>query len=114
MRISDWSSDVCSSDLRRPRRCGSGTARQVQVLRSRGPGPPLSGVHAWLPTRFRGALSSEPTPSATAARSEARRVGKECVRTCRSRWSQYHKKKKHIISSTLYDLVTDDSTTTTT
>src|SRR3546814_20250034 len=28
------------------------------------------------------------------ARSEERRLGKECVRTCRSRWSPYHKKKK--------------------
>src|SRR3546814_11431416 len=28
------------------------------------------------------------------ARSEERRVGTECVSTCRSRWSQYHKKKK--------------------
>src|SRR3546814_12189303 len=28
-------------------------------------------------------------------RSEARRVGKECVSTCRSRWSPYHYKKKH-------------------
>src|SRR3546814_20784232 len=28
-------------------------------------------------------------------RSEERRVGKECVRTCRSRWSPYHQKKKH-------------------
>src|SRR3546814_21109744 len=28
-------------------------------------------------------------------RSEARRVGKECVSTCRSRWSPYHSKKKH-------------------
>src|SRR3546814_14546075 len=28
------------------------------------------------------------------ARSEERRVGKECVRTCRSRWSPYHQKKK--------------------
>src|SRR3546814_18334943 len=27
------------------------------------------------------------------ARSEERRVGQECVRTCRSRWSQYHEKK---------------------
>src|SRR3546814_11770092 len=27
--------------------------------------------------------------------SEERRVGKECVSTCRSRWSPYHKKKKH-------------------
>src|SRR3546814_20793508 len=29
------------------------------------------------------------------ARSEERRVGKECGSTCRSRWSQYHQKKKH-------------------
>src|SRR3546814_13637582 len=28
------------------------------------------------------------------SRSEERRVGKECVSTCRSRWAQYHKKKK--------------------
>src|SRR3546814_11648397 len=31
-----------------------------------------------------------PTPERTAARSEERRVGKECVSTCRSRWSPYH------------------------
>src|SRR3546814_13802188 len=30
-------------------------------------------------------------------RSEERRVGKECVSTCRSRWSPYHYKKKHTI-----------------
>src|SRR3546814_16433384 len=30
-----------------------------------------------------------------ARRSEERRVGKECVSTCRSRWSPYHKKKKN-------------------
>src|SRR3546814_12834264 len=30
----------------------------------------------------------------TQIRSEERRVGKECVSTCRSRWSPYHKKKK--------------------
>src|SRR3546814_15560279 len=29
------------------------------------------------------------------ARSEERRVGKECVRTCRSRWSPFHSTKKH-------------------
>src|SRR3546814_15556076 len=28
-------------------------------------------------------------------RSEERRVGKECVSTCRSRWSRYHEKKKN-------------------
>src|SRR3546814_11560299 len=31
---------------------------------------------------------------AASLRSEERRVGKECVSTCRSRWSPYHKKKK--------------------
>src|SRR3546814_19582259 len=36
--------------------------------------------------------SAETTPHL--ARSEERRVGKECVSTCRSRWSPYHKKKK--------------------
>src|SRR3546814_20827179 len=33
-------------------------------------------------------------PRARKGRSEERRVGKECVSTCRSRWSPYHKKKK--------------------
>src|SRR3546814_20842350 len=33
---------------------------------------------------------------AAQGRSEERRVGKECVSTCRSRWSPYHYKKKHI------------------
>src|SRR3546814_13775616 len=33
----------------------------------------------------------------TALRSEERRVGKECVSTCRSRWSPYHSKKKYQI-----------------
>src|SRR3546814_18128173 len=32
-------------------------------------------------------------------RSEERRVGKECVSTCKSRWSPYHKKKKTIINT---------------
>src|SRR3546814_21037279 len=31
-------------------------------------------------------------------RSDERRVGKECVSTCRSRWSPYHKKNKKIIT----------------
>ena len=30
------------------------------------------------------------TPKESAARSEERRVGKECLRLCRSRWSPYH------------------------
>src|SRR3546814_9974936 len=61
MRISDWSSDVCSSDLASAAspRCGSSS----------------------IPTA---PLRSGST------RSEERRVGKECVSTCRSRWSPYH------------------------
>src|SRR3546814_12351924 len=34
-------------------------------------------------------------------RSEERRVGKECVRTCRSRWSPYHYKKKNTNAITI-------------
>src|SRR3546814_55306 len=36
-----------------------------------------------------------------AGRSEERRVGKECVRTCRSRWSPYHEKKKKTFAEIL-------------
>src|SRR3546814_17988541 len=81
MRISDWSSDVCSSDLRRPRdrrgaswspcRCPGGSARCP-----RGAPPPR-----------------RPATTRPHERSEERRVGKECVSTCRSRWSPYHYKK---------------------
>src|SRR3546814_1863204 len=60
MRISDWSSDVCSSDL--------------VELHSLTPLPRGAG----------------PRRSELSTRSEERRVGKECVSTCRSRWSPYH------------------------
>src|SRR3546814_4488984 len=73
MRISDWSSDVCSSDL------------TLQALIHSGPilgiGSDMSAIHpgsANIPTGL------------SKARSEERRVGKECVSTCRSRWSPYH------------------------
>src|SRR3546814_11824756 len=39
-------------------------------------------------------LGDETGLLAARARSEARRVGKECVSTCRSRWSAYHENKK--------------------
>src|SRR3546814_15625111 len=101
MRISDWSSDVCSSDLMSqalkeiadalglgliyktsfdkanrtsidsPRGVGMDTALPVfQEVREKTGCPVLTVVH-------------EP-------RSEERRVGKECVSTCRFRWSPYH------------------------
>src|SRR3546814_12545420 len=48
---------------------------------------------------YAGVLASlapvENNPRYRFVRSEERRVGKECVSTCRSRWSQYHKKKKN-------------------
>src|SRR3546814_1101954 len=83
MRISDWSSDVCSSDLCersrerwKPRACNSAGRRR-------------GGCHSGLVRCGR-----EPAwPSLDAreqCRSEERRVGKECVSTCRSRWSPYH------------------------
>src|SRR3546814_5549946 len=83
MRISDWSSDVCSSDL--PQR--TALFSQVRISghsnRCRQCLPMLQCVvmPEWSP------LSGEAT---TAFRSEERRVGKECVSTCRSRWSPYH------------------------
>src|SRR3546814_9816319 len=87
MRISDWSSDVCSSDL------------PWLLL-------PIGAVYALLyyglfrffirrfdlttPGRERGEVAEAASASTGGTRSEERRVGKECVRTCRSRWSPYH------------------------
>src|SRR3546814_18300672 len=77
MRISDWSSDVCSSDL------GGGAARAT------------ASAGCCHPAHPRNALPRTGVEGA-AMRSEERRVGKECVSTCRSRWSPYHyKKNKH-------------------
>src|SRR3546814_19885940 len=89
MRISDWSSDVCSSDLHRAppptpdRRSRGGTRRSARAHRCRRPSAGRTD------TPCRNLL--EPGRS---IRSEERRVGKECVSTCRSRWSPDHYKKK--------------------
>src|SRR3546814_9772263 len=81
MRISDWSSDVCSSDLDsevwRIRSEGSGLEYQIMVAWPDYP-PPENGYRVIY------------VLDANAMRSEERRVGKECVSTCRSRWSPYH------------------------
>src|SRR3546814_7983754 len=80
MRISDWSSDVCSSDLWNalPQRC---KPSRVKVS-FRTLGSPVSGGRA-SPLKE----SSTTLTSPNLTRSEERRVGKECVSTCRSRWS---------------------------
>src|SRR3546814_11056979 len=121
MRISDWSSDVCSSDLG----CGTGAALRRSTLRGtpqRGPPgflrrPPLRGNrrHRRLPRGNREDANvsreegTDEVPSGAQGdgtvmtadnegkdealdlllpwRSEERRVGKECVSKCRSRWS---------------------------
>src|SRR3546814_13543584 len=128
MRISDWSSDVCSSDLQ--------TAHRLTTLQKpghervpfffikvdpagnvskrldgagfpfarHGGGCPLWSVHQvfrtpgeivtqWLelPDGERYfSIARTVTSGGGAYRSEERRVGKECVSTCRSRWSPYH------------------------
>src|SRR3546814_3906084 len=84
MRISDWSSDVCSSDLvdLRP-------SRQVQLR------PVRQEIETGL-RQFHPPLAHQPLVQfrlqrmQVSHRSEERRVGKECVSTCRSRWSPSH------------------------
>src|SRR3546814_2131909 len=96
MRISDWSSDVCSSDLGgKLHRLAAGRSAQVQhslarpcpkQARRKGGGQILHPPSALIITRQ---LFDTPAER-HAHRSEERRVGKECVSTCRSRWSPYH------------------------
>src|SRR3546814_17256038 len=98
MRISDWSSDVCSADL-----VFAGDNSSLASVKAVSENYPLRGtiklaaapfedgrdVHrvpapgdAWADTRLWQDLQLKS--------SEERRVGKECVSTCRSRWSPYH------------------------
>src|SRR3546814_12635017 len=108
MRISDWSSDVCSSDLHaslleighgdKPRRAGVviigretvvetvlvlGIAQARRHLHSRGQFIARLAIGG-----VRGALLNEMLRGAN--RSEERRVGKEGVSTCKSRWTPKH------------------------
>src|SRR3546814_13918469 len=80
MRISDWSSDVCSSDLR------AASARCIirpTILHHR-------IAHCFVELPFTRPLDSHRLIYRHhLLRSEERRVGKECVSPCRSRWSPY-------------------------
>src|SRR3546814_20201032 len=105
MRISDWSSDVCSSDLHEDRHILAGRRDPGGDRR----GTAVDRVHAVgvdvvrEPCRAADAgdddgvlpLDAEPRHE---ARSEERRVGKECVSQCKSRWSQLLTKKKTTIT----------------
>src|SRR3546814_1290010 len=92
MRISDWSSDVCSSDL-----IENGSVLQTGVgavpdaiLRLLTDRRDL-GVHSgMLGDGLVELVEAGVITNARKKRSEERRVGKECVSKCRSRWSPYH------------------------
>src|SRR3546814_9712152 len=78
MRISDWSSDVCSSDL---------TDFIDHLLGGAGTGSLAVDRRAEIVDDHARPLRRQQQGD---SRSEERRVGKECVSTCRSRWSPYH------------------------
>src|SRR3546814_11534893 len=102
MRISDWSSDVCSSDLATGGQAWSlsGPAGRMErrdnefrtsverlpadhgrdSLPPAGPSGPAAGLHL---------AGLRPGATLSRTRSEERRVGTECVSPCRSRWSPY-------------------------
>src|SRR3546814_17845287 len=103
MRISDWSSDVCSSDLpsthflffpclppppdleaNRRRAAVANVKLRGRVLRYRTPS-------SWWTA---GPLPVRLLPCGATMRSDARRVGKEGGATCRSRWVTKHQRKK--------------------
>src|SRR3546814_3154816 len=87
MRISDWSSDVCSSDLWViPKRISVRKAAESN-LRAASVASTVSGGERQLSQLPQRAGGSSPK---WLRRSEERRVGKECVSTCRSRWSPDH------------------------
>src|SRR3546814_15685482 len=104
MRISDWSSDVCSSDLGGLDDGGGGFgATGVE----REDGGATSGTA--LPANTLRPITGARRPP---YRSEERRVGKECVRTCRSRWSPYQYKKNNPSLPTTHTALTCKSIAT--
>src|SRR3546814_12756722 len=106
MRISDWSSDVCSSDLDGLRDVhrvlGAGhEAGEVHLeagLERLGVGrgaPGRGGIGVEGAGTGRGVgYDVDVHGGAGGDSTEERRVGKEGVSPCRSRWSAYHSKKK--------------------
>src|SRR3546814_15284745 len=97
MRISDWSSDVCSSDLPAAlddladlAAAWRGTAETALESGQQGGSFLLVTRAAWgHPDLDAFAARRGEATVALSIRSEERRVGKECVSTCRSRWSPY-------------------------
>src|SRR3546814_17361348 len=94
MRISDWSSDVCSSDLFE-RAILLLEALPVRILALFDLLELVGEIFLLRVERSRHAIDR----TVDADRSEERRVGKECVSTCRSRWSPCHSQKKQSIKN---------------
>src|SRR3546814_20819024 len=112
MRISDWSS-TCALPIYRRRlvrryaiiriagaraECRSGLERAGQARRAVIIRHARLKMAVLIPEReidlvLGIVLERQLLAIQTAARSEERRVGKECVSKCRSRWSPYHYKK---------------------
>src|SRR3546814_7593995 len=98
VRISDWSSDVCSSDLRSSVfgdamigvRLGPRDGHGMLAGASLGVQGPGAGEDVCNPVPSDPCPSDFPSFYSVGGRSEERRVGKECVSTCRSRWAPYH------------------------
>src|SRR3546814_8734777 len=100
MRISDWSSDVCSSDLSFDRLVESTNNQLVYEVTEFRPsadaGDLIFGLTRMVPGRVgreffltRGHIHAKADRPEVYYRSEERRVGKEGVSTCRSRWWPY-------------------------
>src|SRR3546814_14498699 len=105
MRISDWSSDVCSSDLLPSRpapthyfffllhRAASAQESRDCCCHKSGNHRPLTSITGERSASVTFGLVDRPSLPVClgtgSSRSEERRVGKECVSTCRSRWSPY-------------------------
>src|SRR3546814_1731917 len=87
MRISDWSSDVCSSDLVRMAVTPHPFGGLLMVFEDVTDRLSLERSYNTLT-----AVQQETLDNLYEgiARSEERRVGKECVSTCRYRWSPFH------------------------
>src|SRR3546814_10952523 len=100
MRISDWSSDVCSSDLYRIHGelylMNEKPAEDGKLIL----GTLYGSMCDVAATTYQSSLDQDARVKteyvercglySARVRSEERRVGKECVSTCRSRWSPYH------------------------
>src|SRR3546814_19493346 len=102
MRIIDWSSNVCSSDLAEGRRHDIYVHAKIMLVddtwatigscnlhRRSLEGHSELNLSVW-DSKVARALRCELLAEHLETGSEERRVGKECVSTCRSRWSPDH------------------------